>query len=557
MSRCAGYNKLLIFIIPILSILSAGNPFSAKPSGVLLAASTYSLTIQSTGVSGVLIDSSPSTYRGTTPHTYSNITSGTSITLTAPLTAGTTSFSSWSDCDSSSDTSCTVTMTANKTVTAKYTSTAYNLSVKSSGASSVAISSSPATYSETTNYTKFNIAPGTNITLTAPLTIPGTAIFSGWSGCNAISGVSGVNCTVNMTLTKSVTANYTPAYNLSVNSSGVSGVSISSSPATYAGTTNYTKSTIPSGTTIILTAPPTAGTATFSGWSGCSSSSGANCTVKMTSMKSVTARYIPPTYSLSVKSSGLSGVLINSSPATYAGKTNYSKSAIAEGTAITLTAPATVGAASFISWNGCDEPPSSGRSCAVSMTSNRTIVAYYHLPKDSYEPDDSPSTAKTISNNSRQERNISPETDIDWLKFDLSIPSNIIFETSGAAGNTTMTLYDSGMSEIGSDDDIAPPSNLFSRIEQRGLDTGTYYVKIQSLGHQTTISAYTVYFHAAGEFWGDLNHDEQVNLIDAVLALQINTRREPSQHVFLNADVNSDGKLGIEEAVYVLRETAK
>jgi hypothetical protein len=552
MSKRAGHSKLLIFIIPILTIFSAGNPFSAKSSGLLMAASTYSLTIQTTGIAGVLIDSSPSAYRGTTPHTYSNITSGTSITLTAPLTAGTTSFSSWSDCDSSSGTSCTVTMTANKTVTAKYTSTAYNLSVKSSGAPGVLISSSPATYSGTTDYIKFDIAPGTPITLTAPSTIPGIAIFSGWSGCNASSGV---NCTINMTSTKSVTANYAPAYNLSVNSSGAAGVPISSSPATYAGTTNYTKSTLPSGTTIILTAPPTAGTAIFSSWSGCSSTSGANCTVKMTSMKSVTARYAQPTYSLTVNSRGLSGVAISSSPAAYAGKTNYSKSAITEGTVITLTAPNPVGTASFINWSGCDS--NTGHSCTVNMLANKTIVATYHLPGDGYEPDNSSAASNTIDNDTRQERNISPEADVDWLNFTLLIPSNITIETSGAAGNTTMTLYDSGMSVLDSNDDIAPPANLFSRIKQRGLAPGTYYVKIESFHNETTITAYTVYLHAVGEFWGDVNHDEKVGLLDAILALQINTGKVPSGNVFSNADVNSDHKIGIEEAVYILKEATK
>lgn len=517
-----------------------------------MAASTYSLTIQTAGIDGVLIDSSPSTYRGTTPHTYSNITSGSSITLTAPLTAGTTSFSNWSDCDSSSDTSCTVTMTANKTVTAHYTSTAYNLSVKSSGAPGVLISSSPASYSGTTDYVKFNIVPGTNITLTAPSTIPGTAVFSGWTGCNASSGV---NCTINMTSTKSVTANYTPAYNLSVNSTGAAGVPISSSPATYAGTTNYTKSTLPSGTTIILTAPPTAGTATFSSWSGCTSTSGANCTVKMTSMESVNARYTPPTYSLTVKSSGLSGVTISSSPTTYEGKTIYSKSAIAEGTVITLTAPTSVGAATFTSWSGCDS--NSGSSCTVSMLGSKTIEANYHLPGDDYEPDNSTATSNTIDNNSWQERNISPETDVDWLDFSLLIPSNIIIETSGVKGNTTMTLYDNDISEIAFNDDIAPPSNLFSRIEKQGLEAGTYYVKIESFHNESTITEYTAYFYAARDFRGDVNHDQKIDSLDAILAFQINTGKVPSGNVFLDADINSDHKIGIEEAVHILKEATK
>ncbi len=80
----------------------------------------------------------------------------------------------------------------------------YTLTVNSSGASNVAISASPLTYAGTTNYSKTGIADGTTITLTAPVTDGNTA-FSSWGGCDSASGVT---CTVNMSASKSVTANY-------------------------------------------------------------------------------------------------------------------------------------------------------------------------------------------------------------------------------------------------------------------------------------------------------------------------------------------------------------
>jgi hypothetical protein len=80
-------------------------------------------------------------------------------------------------------------------------------------------------------------------------------------------------------------------YTLNVNATGASSVTITGNPATYAGTTNYSKTEIAAGTNIILTAPATAGSSTFSSWSGCDSSSGVTCTLSMTAEKTVTANY--------------------------------------------------------------------------------------------------------------------------------------------------------------------------------------------------------------------------------------------------------------------------
>jgi hypothetical protein len=183
-----------------------------------------------------------------------------------------------------------------------------------------------------------------------------------------------------MTIDKTVTANYatTPTtYTLNVNSSGAASVAITSNPSTYAGTTNYSRTGIASGTGITLTAPATVGSANFSSWSGCDSNSGVTCNLSMTIDKTVTANYAttPTTYTLNVNSSGAASVAITSNPSTYAGTTNYSRTGIASGTGITLTAPATVGSANFSSWSGCDS--NSGVTCNLSMTGDKTVTANY------------------------------------------------------------------------------------------------------------------------------------------------------------------------------------
>ena len=254
--------------------------------------------------------------------------------------------------------------------------TTYTLSVNSSGVSGVAITSSTG-HGGTTNYTKTGLASGTSVTLTAP-TASGGASFSSWTGCNSTSGAT---CTLSMTASKTVTAAYAApsTYTLSVNSSGVSGVAITSSTG-HGGTTNYTKTGLAPNTSVTLTAPATSGGASFGGWSGCNSTSGTSgvtCTVSMTANKPVTAAYAAPSYTLTVNSSGVSGVAITSSTG-HGGTTNYTKTGLAPNTSVTLTAPTTSGGASFSSWTGCNS--ASGATCMVSMTANKTVTAAYAVP---------------------------------------------------------------------------------------------------------------------------------------------------------------------------------
>jgi hypothetical protein len=107
------------------------------------------------------------------------------------------------------------------------------------------------------------------------------------------------------------------SHTLTVNSSGAAGVAISASPATYAGTTNYIKTGIAGGTTLTLTAPSSAGGATFANWSGCTSISvsGFTCNVTVNASTSVTANY---------NSGAASNILLN--PGFESGAANWTQS---------------------------------------------------------------------------------------------------------------------------------------------------------------------------------------------------------------------------------------
>lgn len=85
-----------------------------------------------------------------------------------------------------------------------------------------------------------------------------------------------------------------------------------------------------------------------------------------------------PSYTLTVNSSGVSGVVIAGDPSTYSGTTNYSKNGITPDTTITLTAPSSSDGGVFTDWSGCDS--TAGTICTISMTSNKTVSANYTIP---------------------------------------------------------------------------------------------------------------------------------------------------------------------------------
>jgi hypothetical protein len=329
----------------------------------------YSLTVSSAGAASVPITGNPSTYGGTTNYTKANISHGTSITLTAPLVSGDEEFSHWTGCDSTDPVNtCTVIMTSNKAVEANYTTPRYTLTVNSSGASSVPITSSQWWWEGTTNYTKTNIPNGTSITLTAPL-VHESVYFIHWTGCDS-TDTDNRKCTVNMTSNKTVEATYgelpSGTYALTVNSGNGSGA--------YA-----------AGTVVEIKAyRPWIGSE-FDRWIGdtayVANVFSPTTTVDMPAASvTVTATYRdsqPGTYTLIVYSAGASEVPIEANPLEYGGTTDYATPYIANGTEITLTAPATSGKGSFASWSGCDSTNADNRTCTVTMSANRSVTAHY------------------------------------------------------------------------------------------------------------------------------------------------------------------------------------
>jgi len=128
-------------------------------------------------------------------------TSGTTVTLTATANAGSL-FAGWSGCNAVSGATCSVTMSAARSVTATFNLQYFMLSVSKTGLGSGTVTSSPAGINCGSTCSA-SYASNQVVTLTAsPALLSG---FTGWSGCDSVSGLT---CTVATSRARSVIASF-------------------------------------------------------------------------------------------------------------------------------------------------------------------------------------------------------------------------------------------------------------------------------------------------------------------------------------------------------------
>jgi hypothetical protein len=171
-----------------------------------------------------------------------------------------------------------------------------------------------------------------------------------------------------------------PTYTLYVASSGVSGVLIGATPSAYAGTTNFSRTGIASGTNISLTAPANSGGMGFTTWTGCDSTSATICMVVMNASKTVTAGYA--SYVVSVASSPLAGGNVSCSP-----------NPVGHGSSSTCTASANPGY-TFAAFSG----DCTGATCALTnVTGPRSVTANFTLNSYAITAMASPAAGGSVS----------------------------------------------------------------------------------------------------------------------------------------------------------------
>ncbi len=120
-------------------------------------------------------------------------------------------------------------------------------------------------------------------------------------------------------------------------------------------------------------------------------------------------------------------------------------------------------------------------------------------PLDIYEPDNNASQARDITINSNQLHSIDPANDTDWTKFTIQSSQCVEVKTSGSSGDTRMWLYRSNLQLVQFDDDSG--SNLFSKIVEKKLPAGTYFVKVDEYNNDNEISSYTLSLKSCNSPW--------------------------------------------------------
>ncbi len=249
--------------------------------------SNYTLTVNKSGTCGTVTGTGINCGEDCSE----NYASGTSVTLTANILPGCT-LTSWSGCDSTGVSTCTVTMNQSRTITATFNMVVppKTLTVNKSGTCSGTVTGMGINCGSDCSE---DYVSGTSVTLTAT-GLPGCG-FTSWSDCDTTSSNT---CTITMNQSRTITATFNMVlpptnYTLTVvlpgtgNSMGrVTGTGIYCGLGGSDCSENYA-----SGTSVILTATPTENIYKFASWSGCDSTSSNTCMVTMNQSKTVTATF--------------------------------------------------------------------------------------------------------------------------------------------------------------------------------------------------------------------------------------------------------------------------
>jgi len=257
----------------------------------------------------------------------------------------------------------------------------WTLTVNSSPAQGVAVTG---TNPGTTDYSIPSIANGTAVSLTAPATFVSSGTTYNFVQWTAPTGwtASGATVSGNITSNTTLTADYAAQlWTLTVNSAPVQGVGIS---GTNPGTADYSVPSVVDGTAVSLTAPATfvSGGTTYdfvqwtapAGWTA----SGATVSGNIHSSTTLQANYTPQLWTLTVNSAPVQGVGISG---TNPGTADYSVPSIADGTAVSLTAPATFVSGGttydFVQWTAPAGWTASGATVSGNIHSSTTLQADY------------------------------------------------------------------------------------------------------------------------------------------------------------------------------------
>lgn len=483
------------------------------------------LNVEKTGIGSGTVTGSP-------PGVGSNINCGTScsspfeitdaVTLTPSPAAGNV-FTGW-DVACTGTGPCIVTMNEAKTVQAEFRPLR-RLTVTKAGTGRGKVTSSPGVNSEINCDTgcasaNADYAHGASVTLTADPN-DGYA-FAGWSGgCVG----AGLTCMVTMDAAKSVTATFAQARTLTIQqTSGGGGTITGSASGISCGTTDCTFA-VPVNTTVTLTAAPDPGYA-FIEWLGdFTSATGPTCVVTMSAPKTVTARFLPL---LTVVRDGTGTGTVTGSPAGVGASINCGTSCSAPfnvAPSVTLTAAPAPGS-DFVAWGGACS--GTGLQCTLTMSVPRSVTATFTSLRR---------LSVVKAGTGRGSVTASP----DGI-------GSVIDCGTGCSSDWADYESDAAVTLTAAPDALSAPGNLF--MGWSGGCVGTALTCVVTMNAVKSVTAAFLPIMA-----GDINLNGAVNLADAILIFQALSRTLPAG-IHIIADADSDGKLGLADAIYILQKAA-
>ncbi len=159
-------------------------------------------------------------------------------------------------------------------------------------------------------------------------------------------------------------------YNLTVTKSGNGSGVITTSTGSLTWSGNTGTAGYAPNTSVTLTAKPGM-SSTFTGWSGCDTTSASQCTVQMTGNKTVEATFTTGTgLLLTVTKTGNGNGTVTTSTGTLNWSGNTGSALYSPNAQVMLTAEANNGSV-FTGWSGCDVPI--GNQCSLTMTAAKNV----------------------------------------------------------------------------------------------------------------------------------------------------------------------------------------
>lgn len=298
---------------------------------------------------------------------------GATVTLTA-TPDGDSVFGGWSGACAGTG-ACTVTMSEARRVTATFLPL-LPVDVTIAGAAGSVTSEPPGVACPATCSARF--PEGTAVRL-VPAGTPGTSVFSAWS-----EDCSGADCAIVVDAPRRATASFVAARTLTLNLSGA-GRGVLAAGGISCATGSSCPFDLALGSTATVTATPDAATSILKAWTGCTTSSGPTCSVSMTATRTVTGRFEPSTYPLtvavSVPNAG-AGSVSGPGVACSSGSTDGCRADVENPPYTTAFASVSLRASPaegsvFKAWTGCIAVTGDPTACSVSMSMARSVTARF------------------------------------------------------------------------------------------------------------------------------------------------------------------------------------